>query len=246
MRNIKDWCISRQLWWGHRIPAWYDSERPLVRCAQRSGGARRARARFHGGPAPGRGRAGYLVLLGALALLDSGLAAADARAAHLLPHLRSGHGFRHHIFLGRPHDHDGPEIHGRGAVSRSLRARPDPRSRRPEDVQIQGQRDRPAGHRRRHLARRADRQAHQRSDAAADEAGHREGDAQAVSAGHPRLRHRCAAAHLRVARDAEPRPALRHGQGRGQPQFLQQALERRALRADERRRRGSAPRGRRA
>jgi len=26
MRNIKDWCISRQLWWGHRIPAWYDEE----------------------------------------------------------------------------------------------------------------------------------------------------------------------------------------------------------------------------
>ena len=26
MRNIKDWCISRQLWWGHRIPAWYDSD----------------------------------------------------------------------------------------------------------------------------------------------------------------------------------------------------------------------------
>ena len=24
MYNIKDWCISRQLWWGHRIPAWYD------------------------------------------------------------------------------------------------------------------------------------------------------------------------------------------------------------------------------
>jgi len=26
MENIKDWCISRQLWWGHRIPAWYDEE----------------------------------------------------------------------------------------------------------------------------------------------------------------------------------------------------------------------------
>jgi valyl-tRNA synthetase len=26
MRNIQDWCISRQLWWGHRIPAWYDAE----------------------------------------------------------------------------------------------------------------------------------------------------------------------------------------------------------------------------
>ena len=26
MNNIQDWCISRQLWWGHRIPAWYDNE----------------------------------------------------------------------------------------------------------------------------------------------------------------------------------------------------------------------------
>ena len=26
MDNIQDWCISRQIWWGHRIPAWYDSE----------------------------------------------------------------------------------------------------------------------------------------------------------------------------------------------------------------------------
>ncbi len=26
MENIKDWCISRQLWWGHRIPAWYCSD----------------------------------------------------------------------------------------------------------------------------------------------------------------------------------------------------------------------------
>ncbi|WP_233956773.1 valine--tRNA ligase [Pectobacterium versatile] len=25
MRDIQDWCISRQLWWGHRIPAWYDT-----------------------------------------------------------------------------------------------------------------------------------------------------------------------------------------------------------------------------
>jgi valyl-tRNA synthetase len=52
---------------------------------------------------------------------------------------------------------------------------------------------------------------------------------------------RCA--ELRLARDAEPRSALRHGQGRGISQLLQQAVERRALRADERR--GSRSRARR-
>ncbi|MCB0776722.1 MAG: valine--tRNA ligase, partial [Chitinophagaceae bacterium] len=30
MENIKDWCISRQLWWGHRIPAWYDADGDFV------------------------------------------------------------------------------------------------------------------------------------------------------------------------------------------------------------------------
>jgi valyl-tRNA synthetase len=33
MRNIQDWCISRQLWWGHQIPAWYD-ERGNVHVAR--------------------------------------------------------------------------------------------------------------------------------------------------------------------------------------------------------------------
>jgi valyl-tRNA synthetase len=26
LENIQDWCVSRQLWWGHRIPAWYTPE----------------------------------------------------------------------------------------------------------------------------------------------------------------------------------------------------------------------------
>ena len=30
MENIKDWCISRQLWWGHRIPAWYSEDGKFV------------------------------------------------------------------------------------------------------------------------------------------------------------------------------------------------------------------------
>lgn len=30
MANVRDWCISRQLWWGHRIPAWYDEKGNFV------------------------------------------------------------------------------------------------------------------------------------------------------------------------------------------------------------------------
>ncbi len=30
MENVRDWCISRQLWWGHRIPAWFDKEGNFV------------------------------------------------------------------------------------------------------------------------------------------------------------------------------------------------------------------------
>ena len=45
MENIRDWCISRQLWWGHRIPAWYCddcgevtvSAEPVCRCAKCGG-----------------------------------------------------------------------------------------------------------------------------------------------------------------------------------------------------------------
>ena len=30
MENVRDWCLSRQLWWGHRIPAWYDAKGNFV------------------------------------------------------------------------------------------------------------------------------------------------------------------------------------------------------------------------
>ena len=30
MENVHDWCISRQLWWGHRIPAWYYADNEFV------------------------------------------------------------------------------------------------------------------------------------------------------------------------------------------------------------------------
>lgn len=40
MNNLQDWCISRQLWWGHRIPAWYDNEGNIY-VAQNEGHVRR-------------------------------------------------------------------------------------------------------------------------------------------------------------------------------------------------------------
>ncbi|HEX9772793.1 MAG TPA: valine--tRNA ligase, partial [Steroidobacteraceae bacterium] len=47
MRNIQDWCISRQLWWGHRIPAWYDAD-GQVYVARSEAAARAAAAARHG------------------------------------------------------------------------------------------------------------------------------------------------------------------------------------------------------
>ena len=40
MRNIQDWCISRQQWWGHQIPAWYDAARQCLCWPQRRGSTR--------------------------------------------------------------------------------------------------------------------------------------------------------------------------------------------------------------
>ena len=81
LENIQDWCISRQLWWGHRIPVWY--------CAGWAHDCRHARTRLsarhcgsHGASA-GPGRAGHLVLLRAVAVLHAGLARRNARSTNI-------------------------------------------------------------------------------------------------------------------------------------------------------------------
>ena len=43
MRNIQPWCISRQIWWGHQIPAWYGPDGAIFVEETESGGARRRR-----------------------------------------------------------------------------------------------------------------------------------------------------------------------------------------------------------
>ena len=49
LNNIQDWCISRQLWWGHQIPAWYDdSDRIYVAQDEAEAQAKAAAAGYHG------------------------------------------------------------------------------------------------------------------------------------------------------------------------------------------------------
>jgi len=51
MNNIQDWCISRQIWWGHRIPAWYDEE-GNVYVAETQADALQQAKKHHGSPVP--------------------------------------------------------------------------------------------------------------------------------------------------------------------------------------------------
>ena len=51
MENIQDWCISRQLWWGHRIPAWYD-EAGNIYVARDEAAAHAQASTKSGGPGP--------------------------------------------------------------------------------------------------------------------------------------------------------------------------------------------------
>ena len=90
MENCHDWCISRQLWWGHQIPAWY--LRGLRPYQREEGGSHRLRKVRQHSPDPGGGRAGHLVLLRPVALLHAGLAGADRRPELLVSHQR--HGYR--------------------------------------------------------------------------------------------------------------------------------------------------------
>ena len=76
MENLHDWCISRQLWWGHRIPAWHCGNCHKITVAREAPDDVHALRERE--PGAGSGRARHVVLLGAAAVHLAGLAGGDA------------------------------------------------------------------------------------------------------------------------------------------------------------------------
>ena len=107
MENIRPWCISRQLWWGHRIPVWYRGEELYV-------GSRAARGRGLGAR-PRRAR--HVVQLRAVPVRGARLARGHPGAPRVLPDRRAGHRPGHHLPLGRADDHAGDRVHRRRSRS---------------------------------------------------------------------------------------------------------------------------------
>ena len=225
MTNIRDWCISRQLWWGHRIPVWYCEDRRSPPAASRSSagarptgartatgsGSARTRTCSTPGSPPGSGRS--------RSTTGRREAARDRRGPEvLLPHESPRHRARDHLLLGRADDHGGPEVraglHGLGRpreehpVPRRLLHQHRARREGTQDVQVAGQLARAAGphrdlrRRRRalhHPLPRAARTGHPvRDREERDRAELREQD----------LERRTVPAH-------EPGPGRRSGRGRG-------------------------------
>ena len=134
LENIRPWCISRQLWWGHQLPVWYRGEETYVGIEPPEGdGWERD---------PDVLDTWFSSALWPFATL--GWPEDDAGAARLLSDRRPVDGARHPVPLGRADGDDGRRVHRRAAVPRRGRALGDPGARRPPDVEVAGYRDRPA------------------------------------------------------------------------------------------------------
>ena len=143
MYNIQDWCISRQLWWGHRIPAWYDDDGNVY--VGHSEDDVREKHEL-GTDVALRQDEDVLDTWFSSALWPFSTLGWPEKTKALddfYPGQCAGHRLRHHLLLGRTHDHVGHEVHGRCAVPRSLYPWPDSRPGRSEDVEVKGQCSRP-------------------------------------------------------------------------------------------------------
>ena len=192
LNNIQDWCISRQLWWGHQIPAWYGVNGEVF-VAHDEAEARKL--------ADKAGYAGQLdrdddVLdtwfssaLWPFSTLDwdegKPFEQQNAFVQTISAVVGAGHRLRHHLLLGGAHGDDDQAHHRQDPVQGCLCARPDPRRGRPEDVQVQGQRARPDRPDRRHRPRRAGEETHHRPDEPEGGGEDREAHAQGIPGGIP-------------------------------------------------------------
>jgi valyl-tRNA synthetase len=101
MNRIEDWCISRQIWWGHRIPAWYDEQGKVYVGRSEA----EVREKHQLGPERGAGRKDPDVLdtwfSSALWPFSTlGWPEQYRGAQDLLSDQRAGHRLRHHLLLG--------------------------------------------------------------------------------------------------------------------------------------------------
>ena len=126
MRDIKPWCISRQLWWGHRIPAWYapDGTVFVARSEEEAYEAARAQCGADVELTQDPDVLDTWFSSGPVAIFHAGLAARHARTGALLSDRCAGDGVRHHLLLGRADDDDGPAFHGRCTVPHRVHPRP--------------------------------------------------------------------------------------------------------------------------
>jgi len=154
MHNIQDWCISRQLWWGHQIPAWYDEAGNVY--VARSEEEAQAQA---GAGAKLTRDADVLDTWYSSALVPFSTMGwpeqtqgAESDVQPVFAVVGAGHRLRHHLLLGRPDDHDDHALHRPRAVQARLHPRPGARRAGQEDEQVRGQRARPRGPDRRHRA----------------------------------------------------------------------------------------------
>ena len=147
MENIHDWNLSRQLWWGHRIPAWYCPDGHVTVSDDRDGPSRCVHLRLaRARPGrPTRSTPGSRAACGRSPRSAGRTTTVDLR--DLLPDDRDGDRLRHPLLLGRPDDDARRVAHRPGAVLGRLPLRARARPVRPQDVEDEGQRHRPArGH----------------------------------------------------------------------------------------------------
>ena len=144
MENIQPWCISRQIWWGHQIPAWYGPDGKIFVAENEDDVVADALAHYtdieeitvedgHDIAADPARRARFAneYLHRDDDVLDTWFSSAlwpfstlgwpdeTPELKRYYPTTDAGHRLRHHLLLGRAHDDDGAALHAKGAARRS-------------------------------------------------------------------------------------------------------------------------------